>query len=524
MEDQRTKLVDDFIKKTGVDEQIKKFKESPKGKDLVVSDVTDDDNQQYVNLVQQGGGVWGVSLIGYVYVLEQMGIRFFSLAGTSAGAINAMAMAAIKEKNDEKSIHILDLFLKLDLKSFIDGKKGDNSFNRWEKKLISTFIKFPFYGTFLLNFSQWMTFLILFFSIGSWLSLVFFAFRDGKLLHYPSLFLWTIAIFLLTITYYRLKKIATVGFGLNSGDAFYNWIKNDVLAANGIHNLEDLKNHFSKTTPKLKLNKKALLRNEYKIEVKAIKDDADTKAMINLENDEEVAPVNPKLAIITSDITTNNKIEFPRMWKLYYPNLQSANPADFVRASMSIPVFFETYKLKVNPAKPELWNQYLNWDYEAPTPTHPKTINPLPQHVNFVDGGSLSNFPINIFYNQNQPIPRMPTFGVRLVEKKDSKINSFKGVLDYISNVINTMKLSSDKDFINKNKSYDFGIGYVQLGTKLSWLNFYMGDLEKQELFIKGAEAAIDFLEGFNWDEYKKEREKNFIDNQKELQHNPNNW
>jgi NTE family protein len=136
----------------------------------------------------------------------------------------------------------------------------------------------------------------------------------------------------------------------------------------------------------------------------------------------------------------------------------------------------------------------------------------------------LSNFPINIFYNQNQPIPRMPTFGVRLVEKKDSQINSFKGIMDYISNVINTMKLSSDKDFINKNRSYDLGIGYVQLGTKLSWLNFYMGDLEKQELFKKGAEAAITFLEGFDWDEYKKVRESNFIDNQNELQNNPNNW
>ena len=49
------------------------------------SDVLDSSNHQYVELVQEGGGVLGVALVGYTYVLEQMGLRFFSLAGTSAG-------------------------------------------------------------------------------------------------------------------------------------------------------------------------------------------------------------------------------------------------------------------------------------------------------------------------------------------------------------------------------------------------------------------------------------------------------
>lgn len=55
----------------------------------VVSDIVsaDDEPIQYVDLVQKGGGVLGVALVGYVYVLEQAGIRFLKLAGTSAGAI-----------------------------------------------------------------------------------------------------------------------------------------------------------------------------------------------------------------------------------------------------------------------------------------------------------------------------------------------------------------------------------------------------------------------------------------------------
>ncbi len=70
-----------------------KFGES--GKHLVVSDVVDNDGHQYVNLVQKGGGVLGVALVGYTYILEKMGIRFIRLAGTSAGAINTALMTVI---------------------------------------------------------------------------------------------------------------------------------------------------------------------------------------------------------------------------------------------------------------------------------------------------------------------------------------------------------------------------------------------------------------------------------------------
>ena len=67
------------------------------------SDIIDLNNNQYVDLVQEGGGVLGIALVGYVYVLEKMGIRFLSLAGTSAGSINTMLMAAAGTCDIEKS-------------------------------------------------------------------------------------------------------------------------------------------------------------------------------------------------------------------------------------------------------------------------------------------------------------------------------------------------------------------------------------------------------------------------------------
>ena len=57
-----------------------KFKDEP----LCVSDIRDKFGKQYVDLVQEGGGVHGVALAGYTYVLEKMGIGFMKMAGTSA--------------------------------------------------------------------------------------------------------------------------------------------------------------------------------------------------------------------------------------------------------------------------------------------------------------------------------------------------------------------------------------------------------------------------------------------------------
>lgn len=62
----------------------------------VFSDIVDSKGNQYVDFVQQGGGVLGIGLIGYTYILEQAGIRFYSLAGSSAGALNALLMASLK--------------------------------------------------------------------------------------------------------------------------------------------------------------------------------------------------------------------------------------------------------------------------------------------------------------------------------------------------------------------------------------------------------------------------------------------
>jgi len=85
------------------------------------SNVIDKEGNQYVDLVQEGGGVLGIALVGYTYVLEEAGIRFFGLAGTSAGAINTMAMAGTGKINERKSEKVLEAFTNKNLFDFVDG-------------------------------------------------------------------------------------------------------------------------------------------------------------------------------------------------------------------------------------------------------------------------------------------------------------------------------------------------------------------------------------------------------------------
>src|SRR5215204_1459371 len=72
---------------------------------VCVSDIQDNLNRQYVDLVQEGGGVHGIALAGYTYVLEKMGIAFMKMAGTSAGSINTLLLNAVYTEQEAKLLN-----------------------------------------------------------------------------------------------------------------------------------------------------------------------------------------------------------------------------------------------------------------------------------------------------------------------------------------------------------------------------------------------------------------------------------
>ena len=76
---------------------------------------------QYVDLVMEGGGTLGIALVGYIYALEQAGLRFLSVGGASVGAIVSLLLACCGEREEEKGEVLCELLAGMDIASFVDG-------------------------------------------------------------------------------------------------------------------------------------------------------------------------------------------------------------------------------------------------------------------------------------------------------------------------------------------------------------------------------------------------------------------
>ena len=128
----------------------------------------------------------------------------------------------------------------------------------------------------------------------------------------------------------------------------------------------------------------------------------------------------------------------------------------------------------------------------------------IPDKVFFVDGGIISNFPINVFH-KSTGMPSRPTFGVKLGEDRDG-INEVRSLVNLLTATFNTARHSLDNDYIFNNSDYNQIVTYINT-NKFNWLNFDMSEDEKVDLFAEGALAAGNFLKRFSWVKYKQMRE-----------------
>lgn len=376
-----------------------------------VSDVIDG-KYQYVDLVMEGGGVLGVALAGYVYVMEQMNIRFLQLGGTSAGAINTMLMAAAGKIHEPKTDWILEQISNKNFYDFVDGGKDVRSF------------------------------------------------IDAALNHESDV----------KLIFEGARVIDNIKDhqGLNPGTNFHDWIKG-LLSQKGVNTTDDLK-ALRKLGPDGGLFSRL-------------------DSSIRYGSDEY-----ERVVIISSDITTESKIIFPEMGSLYWADPGQTSPADYVRASMSIPFFFWPFTVSNAPVDAGSRQRWIdNTGY----------IGDPPAVVKFVDGGIMSNFPIDVFH-EHEKIPSSPTFGVKLGADRN-KANNTDKIFGFIGAIFDSARHVHDYDFLFRNPDYQKLIAIIDTGDQ-NWLDFGIADDAKIKLFVSGAQAASDFLKGFDWPGYKQLR------------------
>lgn len=519
----------------------RKFSQQP----LCVSDIRDRMGKQYVDLVQEGGGVHGVALAGYTYILEKMNIGFMKMAGTSAGSINTLLLNAVYTESEAaalgvkgsyyetRSEKVLEYLANKPLTDMVDGHP------MWRKLLLSMFSGTVGFGEVIKTFHAIkrrtiIAAIAVLLLIVSALLLVFLP-TDAALYDVAKWVAAVAAAALLLVIFFLIARIVFVSrllkrsehLGINPGDDFEQWIQRDILEGNGIHSVSDLKGkldreerdfryHYDACHPSPGTNGIALasqipglppvldkIRNpavtidevfdhlgrfiDAQDETFLLAGDGFALLMTAFEQrlKAEDGGVTKELVIVSSDITHEIKVEFPGMHKMYWGNDFSISPAKYVRASMSVPFFFKPFKIdftqKELPVIQREWQQYI------------KVQRAMEPCALLVDGGMLSNFPINVFYNPAIPVPRKPTFGIKLEYDDETTPKGIKSLTGFGGKLISTMRFFYDREFIIKHDMYQKTVRSIDTG-KIHWLNFNLSDQEKVELFYRGALAATLFL------------------------------
>lgn len=413
-----------------------------------ISDIVDAEGNQYVDLVMEGGGMLGIALVGYSWALEEMGIRFFGLGGTSAGSINALLLAALDEPSKPKSPQLLNELANKNFYDFVDGGKDT-------RELIELAL--------------------------------------GGEKKFKGL--------RMALKAMKVKRQLCTQYGLNKGDAFLNWL-HGLLSGAGIETLEDLETRLS------------IIPNGLKVRGEDQPISADK------------CP-GGKLVIVAADVTTETRVEFPKMARLYWEDPSEVSPAMFARASMSIPFFFEPFRVGNIPGN-NLARK--NWADLAGIRTSDDPSNRIPVTAMFVDGGIMSNFPIGAFHDTSK-VPRMPTFGVKLEYDQRCKLpenfpvfgrGDLKDLGPLAGSIFNSSRHTLDFEFIKRNPDYRHLVQFIPCTYKengniksYKWLDFNMSDEHKEGLFKQGARKAIEFVQGFSseylgftskWEYYKDKR------------------
>ena len=132
-----------------------------------------------------------------------------------------------------------------------------------------------------------------------------------------------------------------------------------------------------------------------------------------------------------------------------------------------------------------------------------------------VDGGLLSNYPIWLL-DDGTDNPQWPTFGFKLMEPdkrelKKAKKNPINNPISFLKAIVGTMLDAHDSYHISNSKGdYDRTIGIPTVieingvDKEIGTTDFDITQEESQALYENGVEVARDFLETWDFNDWKR--------------------
>lgn len=179
-----------------------------------------------------------------------------------------------------------------------------------------------------------------------------------------------------------------------------------------------------------------------------------------------------KLVVVTADLTKGELVYLPWDYPKYGLDPDQQDIATAIRTSMSIPFFFTPARLGTST---------------------------------FIDGGWLSNFPVDAFDEPRGVQPDWPTFGINLASTEDinQTPRDTKGPFKFARAVFDTTLNGHDQRHLN-NPSTLARTMFVDVGKILS-TNFDITRAQQDTLFRSGQKSARKFLSTWDYAAYKKQ-------------------
>ncbi|HEX6402345.1 MAG TPA: patatin-like phospholipase family protein, partial [Pseudonocardiaceae bacterium] len=184
----------------------------------------------------------------------------------------------------------------------------------------------------------------------------------------------------------------------------------------------------------------------------------------------------------TADITRGELIRLPWDYRQYGLDPDEQLVVDAVRASISIPIFFEPVTLR-----------HANGESST-----------------LVDGGVVSNYPIEVFDRTDGHQPRWPTFGVTLLPRLPAaNIQLFpllgalrrRGFPRFVESLVTTMAVGRDQGYLAKPwvRARTIEIDTTSVGI----LEFDIDDAGQDALYEHGRSETAAFLDKWDFESYK---------------------
>jgi NTE family protein len=191
-----------------------------------------------------------------------------------------------------------------------------------------------------------------------------------------------------------------------------------------------------------------------------------------------------KLVVMATDVTRGRLLRLPWDYALLNLDPDEQLVADAVRASISIPLFFEPVTVRDGRTG---------------------------ERRTLVDGGVLSNFPIEIFDRTDTATPRWPTLGVKVIpDLPAGNAQLFPGMalpqlppVRLLEQVVTTAILGHDQTYLERPCVRR---RTIQVDTSEAGIVEFNADQEKREALVaNGERAAQQFMAGWDWKRFKQE-------------------